>query len=64
MDELNATKVFTSWGIGRLGASATGGVSHAMLVGAQTDMIERRILRIEAALRQAGIDIDALDIAS
>lgn len=43
--------------VGLLGATAPASHGVEGLKGAQIDMIERRILRIEAALRQAGIDL-------
>lgn len=48
-----------SFGIGRLGAIC----SHTGLAAAaQADMIERRLLRIEIALRRAGIEVEALQL--
>ncbi|MDQ4421505.1 hypothetical protein OOT33_13840 [Sphingobium sp. DEHP117] len=56
---------FSSIGVGKLGAFITGfgdGVEPTMLRAAQLDMIECRILRIEMALRQAGIEVEALEL--
>jgi hypothetical protein len=49
-------------GSGRLGASIAPNQPIEMLKRLQIDMIERRILRIEAALKLAGIHLDALPL--
>lgn len=53
-------------GVGMLGASVlfdeSAGFSQAMAQGARDVMIERRILRIEMALRQAGIEVENLPL--
>lgn len=68
MDFLNPASLnFEQFGVGRLGATVSGPVyrqvgetaAHA----AQIDMIERRILRIEKALRQAGIEVESIPLA-
>jgi hypothetical protein len=49
------------WVVGRLGAYSD--ASHPrFLQAAQMDMIERHILRLEEALRRAGINIDELEL--
>jgi hypothetical protein len=45
-------------GVGRLGAQSPARFGVEVAKGAQIDMIERRILRIETALRGAGIILD------
>lgn len=59
----------TGWGafmgqlsIGRLGAIARPEHSSAAMAACQMDMIERRILRLEAALLQAGIDVQSMEL--
>ncbi len=47
---------------GRLGTSIAPNQPIGMLKTLQIDMIERRILRIEAALKLAGIHVDALPL--
>ena len=49
-------------GIGRLGAMVHPSAPSASMAMAAQDMAERRILRIEAALRKAGISIDDLEL--
>lgn len=49
-------------GVGRLGAGIASNQPIETLNAIQLDMIERRILRIEAALKLAGIDVEALPL--
>jgi len=48
--------------VGRLGAIAPKAWGAAGANAAAMDMIERRILRIEIALRRAGIEVESLDL--
>ena len=64
-NEIGMTPVDRSvMGIGRLGATAL--TARVMQNGtmemqiAQIDMIERRILRIEMAMRRAGIEVESI----
>ena len=52
----------TGVGKGRLGARAYGPHAAALIGEEQIDLIERRILRIEMALRRAGIEVEHLDL--
>ena len=50
--------------VGRLGALAPNSADSTdeMRLGWRTDMAERRILRIEAALRLAGVEVENLEL--
>lgn len=47
---------------GRLGAIVGEHATPASIAQAQLDMVERRILRIEMALRRAGIEVEAIEL--
>ena len=47
---------------GRLGAVAYGPHAARLIGEEQIDLIERRILRLEMALRRAGIEVEHLDL--
>jgi hypothetical protein len=49
-------------GVGRLGATATEGMSTTALLCEALGMAERRILRLEMALRRAGIEVEMTEL--
>jgi hypothetical protein len=49
-------------GIGRLGSVATADMSNTSLLVAALDMAERRILRLEMALRRASIEVELTEL--
>ena len=53
---------FTSVTVGRLGATAPLFATDGMVVHAGLDLAERHILRLEAALRKLGVDVDELEL--
>lgn len=59
---IDLTRTLAVLGVGLLGATSPldGGIELAK--GAQINMIERRILRIEMALRRAGIEVEAIEL--
>ena len=59
---IDATPSLTTIGIGLLGATASGEQALAKLPEARLEMIERRILRIEMALRRSGVEVEFLDL--
>lgn len=56
------TDQFTGYGAGLLGAAVYGPHAADLIKEERLLMIERRILRIEMALRQAGIEVERLDL--
>ncbi len=59
---ITPTRTFQTIEIGLLGAAAHGPNALAQLPEERLRTIERRVLRIEAALRGAGIPIDSLPL--
>jgi hypothetical protein len=56
------TKLLSAIGVGRLGAVATENMSSTALLVAALDMAERRILRLETALRHTGIEVERTEL--
>ncbi len=48
--------------IGRLGATVPQAYDRTMMLMAALDMAERRILRLEMALRRAGIEVEHTEL--
>lgn len=48
--------------VGRLGATAPLFASDGMILHAGLGLAERHILRLEAALRKLGVDVDELEL--
>jgi len=64
-DELKTAALnMSAIGSGLLGAVAYGPCAGEMIKEERLRIIERRILRIEMALRRAGIEVDMLDLPS
>lgn len=57
-DEVVTSASRTQIGAGLLGATADGEYAAQLIKGERLLMIERRILRIEMALRQSGIEVE------
>lgn len=53
---------FDELAIGRLGATVWPNQSQISMLVAALDMAERRILRLEMALRRAGIEVEHIDL--
>jgi len=49
------------WNAGKLGAIIHAPPTNEKMLFAMIDVAENRILRLEAALRQSGIDVDGVD---